>query len=913
MANSRINVPFSVGTEAEAKIGKEGSEVSIEGRFTFTEKNLYLGLGNGEYYKYDGTDTEGMPIVNAQITSEAEAIVLAKEKGKDILFFNSGIPSITQIQANGDVITTSLFGEAVTQEQLSAMKTSITNEYTAALAVKPNRSEVYTKEESLELLDRASKIETSLQKEVTRATTRENEIEIAMNAKAKVIIYSTGISLTPPDFVVHGQTIYLVKEAFTTTGNFTTDEAHLVKAAPDIVLNISSYKANDQHEVGDMMIYQGKLYTCKTACTLTGTWDTDKANFDDGVIFFSIEDYYTKETVNSLLAQKQGLLEAGSGVSVAHNEATGKAKVSADMTIDATASKIVQRDASGIAYANNKDNPDNTELINAKTLAKTKQDLDSRINEVENKFIGTAEESFSITGTFVAPENMGTQTFPCKLINIKPTYVAIACQVENWNQLLQVKIQTTDDKGNATLTATWLDNPSKNLDKFTSITEGTTTYKALKVTLSKGGNKLADVYFNEPNATNQKATTSDYSGSRYKVYTVVIDMGKAKTQPAPKFSEGANTFKYPYKNYTNLVKSGGCCYLEDDAVGKDYTEIMNFIGATPVALFNGKIDEYIDPNDYSKKTDGSASSYKTIGRDIMVMFPKRGLRFKTEGSLHKISITDQENAEGFTYNAFNRSGTIKDRFYYGAYEGYVDSKMLYSVSCRIPRVKTTLTEFRAFARARNNEKQGITGYQLPSYYMIMYLQACYLLVHQSLNGQATVGSGRNSTNVLTTGGADTWGMNMENLDNNATERTSGKTNMKCLGIEDFWANCWDWVDGFWVDQFYNVCLSTDPDNYNDYGHGYISTQQRIATSGNSGSVGYVSGIQCTNETGFWPSKVEYGSDSEYFCDYFWQNTSRCLLFGGDWDGGLRSGPFCFHADAAASSSSADVSSRLAFL
>ena len=921
MAESKINVPVKFRTESEANIAKDTSKICVEGTITLSEKNLYLGLGNGEFYKYDGTDTDGMPIVATDIDSEENAKVLSKERNKPVLFFNSGVPSITQIQENGDVNSVSLFGEAITQEALDSELKTLRDALELKINLKPSVDEVFTKAEGADLLARAGNIETKIDNEVTRATTKENELNKKIDAKAKIVIYSTGVSLTPPDCVVHGETIYIVTKAFTTTGDFTADSANLRKAAPDIKVEIKTYKAGESFVVNELLLYQGTLYPVLTAFTATGTWDTDKVNVDETAksVIFNPNDYYTSITIDELLAKKQDKLTPGSGVAILKDEASGTISVSADMDTAATADKIVQRDSKGVAYANNNANLADTELINNKTLNSVKQELTKEINRVEDKFIGTSEESFSIAETLQAPSKMGTQTVPCKVINITPSDVSFTCETENWNQLLKLTLETKNDSsGSGTLTMQWLNNPSDTgwIEKFVDTQINGKTYKVLKVTATKGGNKLVDLYFNAPNSTELVASSADYSGARYLTYTVVIDMGKAKAKAAPTFEAKANTTEeLAFSDWQSWTRTDGCCYYEDDAVGKNYKEVMDFIGAIPVCLSNGSIVEYLNPNNYAQQKDGTASSYKTLGRDVMVMFPKRGLRFKWEGSLLKVSITNQEDAEGFTYNAFNRAGVIKDRFYYSAYEGYVDSNMLYSSSGRTPRVNTNLTQFRVYARARNDAANGITGYQLPSYYMIMYLQACYLMVHKSLNSQATVGYGCSYARAINTGGSDTWGMNMELLTKADVKRTNQTSNMKVLGIEDFWGNAWDWIDGCYIDKNGEVRLSTDPDNYNDTGMGYANGIQTGMFYNNTSNteVGYISCVQGTNELGFFPSNTSDGAEGAYFCDKYWQLYYRCLAFGGSWGNGADAGAFCLNADNVASTTYTHIACRLAYL
>ncbi len=364
-------------------------------------------------------------------------------------------------------------------------------------------------------------------------------------------------------------------------------------------------------------------------------------------------------------------------------------------------------------------------------------------------------------------------------------------------------------------------------------------------------------------------------GAGYKKYTAIIDLTKAQTP-------------------------NNCIELADDAVGKSLDELRAFIGHYPCILQNGVEGRKLKPDNYAKYADNNTDAdITTLGNDVMIKFPRRGLSIRTIGSRIHITFTDDPDAADFNYYAFTKGSLRKECFYYGAYKAYVSGSKMYSSSGKTPTVNTTIGNFRNYAQARGS------GYDQALFYPRQYLNAVYVLLHQSLNSQEKIGRGKDSGNaVISTGGSNVWGMDSELAKAQyPTYLTDGNHNIKCLGIEDLWGNCWEWIDGC-VTQNYSVCTATS--GFNDSGVGYVP--QGIATyAAHSGA--FISGVAGNNELGFYPTSC-VGSNTTYFCDAFWQGASCVAKAGGGWAHGLLAGVFAFAADVAASYANSGDGARL---
>ena len=340
-----------------------------------------------------------------------------------------------------------------------------------------------------------------------------------------------------------------------------------------------------------------------------------------------------------------------------------------------------------------------------------------------------------------------------------------------------------------------------------------------------------------------------------------------------------------------------CCSYADDAVGMTAgsSDWDDFFGEVPV-LLNSSGTELgnLKVSDYSKYEDGTSAPITTVGNDVMVKFPKRGLKISTSGNTVSISMTDNPDAEsdGFKYYAHSYGANNNcDAVYVGAYKGYVSSNKLYSSSGKTPTGNQTIGTFRTQAEARGS------SYEQMTFYVRTFLVAAYLLKYKNLDSQTAVGRGYVDGNSAptTTGQTNTKGLDWG--------ESTGKYQSKCLGIEDLWGNMHEWFDGIFSNSTRNILTATTNSSMNDTGSGY--TDQGQGATADIGN--YMNEVQGTTEKGFVAKSVS-GSATTYFCDGGDLCSSKLACGGGHYGDSGSAG--VFHCDVIYSASSAYFGGRL---
>lgn len=292
----------------------------------------------------------------------------------------------------------------------------------------------------------------------------------------------------------------------------------------------------------------------------------------------------------------------------------------------------------------------------------------------------------------------------------------------------------------------------------------------------------------------------------------------------------------------------------DDAVGMTVgsDDWDTFFGHYPCILDNGVELGKLKRTDFSQYEDGTSAPITTLGKDVMICYPRRGIKIEyLDANTLSVSITDEDNKTGYSYMAHSYKGVRCDKFYFGAYMGYGSSDKLYSVSGQLPTETQTLGTFRNWAQARG------VGYELDAYLQIIYLEAMYTLKYKGQDSKLAIGLGY----VGASSKALTGNTNLSGMDYG----TSSKTNqIKLFGIEDFWGNLRCLVDGI-VTNLQKQILVSDG-NYNDTGTGYTVAQSVAYTGNDTGCTRYPIG---TNLGGFMNDKTKgvFGSATTYFCSY----------------------------------------------
>lgn len=402
------------------------------------------------------------------------------------------------------------------------------------------------------------------------------------------------------------------------------------------------------------------------------------------------------------------------------------------------------------------------------------------------------------------------------------------------------------------------DSYKENGFQISGLTNGTTYYFALF--------PYSDTGVVNANSANQLSGTPQ----PYKIMTAKIDLSNSNPETSVTYADDA---------------------VEMTAKSNAWDE---FFGHYPVLLANGVEVGKLNPNNFAQFENGSSADITSgSAGDVMIAFPRRGVRITTNGNIVTISMTDDPDNADFEYLAHERGTTRKEKFYLGAYKGYTNSSKLRSLSGKTPTVNQTIGTFRTQAQA-NGE-----GYENSGFYQLIFRQVMYILKYKNLNSQTALGQGyTGGSAAVATGGTNTNGMDYGT--------TSSTTRVKLFGLEDFWGNVWEWIDGVVTDSTRNILTATD--NFNDSGSGY--TNQGQGATSNIG--GYMSVPQGTTKTGFL-AKTVGGSETTYFCDCAYLYASCVTMFGGDWSNGSNAGAFRLIVYNASSYSSSNIAARLMYL
>lgn len=333
-----------------------------------------------------------------------------------------------------------------------------------------------------------------------------------------------------------------------------------------------------------------------------------------------------------------------------------------------------------------------------------------------------------------------------------------------------------------------------------------------------------------------------------------------------------------------------CITYEDDA------KMMEKGSAEWDDFFQSKLVLFKDGKEVRELEDSELNNMKPEDGDVMVRFPRKGLRIKTVGEKVYVSMTNKTNDPDFKYYAHSRGDSPRDAFYLGAYLGFEESSKLRSITGKAPTGNKTMGAFRTIAQANG------TGYEQLAFYQWTFLQAMYVLKYGNLDSQTALGKGNTSRSDYDKATGETNGKGID------FGTTSDTAKVRFQWIEDFYGTKRQWCDGWKGGGSSNALTSTD--NFGNDAKGYSS--YNIGFSGNT--YGKVTKVQGTSELGFL-IKVGNGSETTYYCDHqdVYGNSQKFASVGGNAVVGASAGAFCFYAADDASSSYSYVGARLMFL
>lgn len=288
--------------------------------------------------------------------------------------------------------------------------------------------------------------------------------------------------------------------------------------------------------------------------------------------------------------------------------------------------------------------------------------------------------------------------------------------------------------------------------------------------------------------------------------------------------------------------------------------------------------------------------------DVMVKIPKFYFQRYREGNIEYLKIADKKKT-GFTLHPlFNHGGVESDYAYVGAYKTSSNNK---SVTGASPTVSATRATFRTNAKSKGD------GWSIIDIAAISAIQMLALVEFATNNAQAVIGRGYCDSNSasLKSGSCDS----VPNLTGRPSG-TDGKTGVVYRGIEDFWGNIWEWVDGVnFNGGTYYVC--NDISSYaDDTATGYEQLSFTGATNWSSSYITQEGLDDGDNIHVMLPSAAGSGSETTYQCDACWSSTGwRVFQHGGNWASGSACGLFTAALSNDSSGTYTSLGSRLLYI
>lgn len=315
--------------------------------------------------------------------------------------------------------------------------------------------------------------------------------------------------------------------------------------------------------------------------------------------------------------------------------------------------------------------------------------------------------------------------------------------------------------------------------------------------------------------------------------------------------------------------------------------------------YAGVVDEYLNPDDYTKNTENLASQVANVSfnGNAMMEWPKIFTKRWEENGVYHFRCSDTPQDDTWEcWSNYDRLNNQIDHFYTPIYFGSTNSSSgnkLRSLSDVSNKVSTTADQEISSAKANGDD------WYIEVLADRLLIQDLLVMMGKSTDGQTVFGSGRSASSnssAVNTGTMNTRGMFWGS--NNGTD------GVKVFGMEHFWGNLWRRTAGWINDKgtqkvkltrgTHDGSTATD---YNTTGSGY-KTISGATPTGTSG--GYIKTMK-TEAFGRLPVDAS-GSSSTFEADGLWFASSNVYYacVGGHWDNDLPCGPFSAALNRAAS-------------
>ena len=357
------------------------------------------------------------------------------------------------------------------------------------------------------------------------------------------------------------------------------------------------------------------------------------------------------------------------------------------------------------------------------------------------------------------------------------------------------------------------------------------------------------------------------------------------------------------RNVLNTGKAGICYGFHIDGSESDpaaaVTYIEDAIGMTPAKMdytnnkfawgswgdafflprpcmlkYDGTVDYYLDPDDYSKKADGVTASDvadPSYGGNAMMEWGQNGKKIwykivpdTVDDTSASVYIADyQVDADFHAWSFINNQGALVDHFYTPCYFGTIvndgTNDVLRSLSGRAGSTrckgKTATVEVQM---ARRNHTSAI--YDIEVWCDVVLINLLLVLMGKSLNTQAVFGEGLHTSGTdavndsFTSGVHDAKGLFYGTNSGVAATYTNA---VKIFGMENYWGFMWRRMQGLvnvsGTEKYKMTRGRADGSSADDY----------VVSNTGSDYSGYMTGGTLPSASGSYIDKMQF--DQNQFC------------------------------------------------
>lgn len=346
----------------------------------------------------------------------------------------------------------------------------------------------------------------------------------------------------------------------------------------------------------------------------------------------------------------------------------------------------------------------------------------------------------------------------------------------------------------------------------------------------------------------------------------------------------------------------------------DNHPIVGQIGGWVCDKDTGALKYKLSKTDWTKKIDGTPSVLTGEDGDVMVKVPAFYIRITASptGTIDfelDDTIPDENASNGkpgfFVHPAFlTQEGKVKAYFLTAAYKGSILNNQLRSISGVTPAVNQTIAWFTD--KARQGRNTGATKHDITRFYERMALNLLFYFEFGTLDGQTAVGKGwcEGNANSTATGSTNSLGDR-----SGYVGEVNGKASIRYRGIEDYWGNIWEFVNGFMINDT-GYYYTNDPAKFLNLSSMDKYTKDLSVKIQN----GYITDMESIpGKEYLMIPKTTGGTATTYYCDHFWSHDpgeENIALAGGHWHIGAHCGPACWLCSTVASLVYSDVGARL---